>query len=244
VKPTAFIADDEPLARRKLRDLVASVPLVDIVGESDNGESTVEAVDRTEPDILLLDVEMPGLSGLGVLQRIRHQPAVIFTTAHDRYAVTAFELAAVDYLLKPFGKERFRFALERALRSLPSDAGTAERVQETLGSRRLLRRIFVRDRGKILPVNVREVDRFEARDDYVIVHTRGSQLLLRIPLQTLSDRLDPDHFVRVHRSHMVNLDAVEAFEPYDGSRLEIRMRDGSRILASRTRSKELRGRID
>ncbi len=223
-KPTALTADDEPLARRKLRDLVTAVPLVEIVGEAENGEAAALAIDELRPDIVFLDVEMPGLDGLGVLQRIRHQPVVIFTTAYDRYAVEAFELAAVDYLLKPFGRERFRDAVERALRTLAANdvPPSLERARATLGGTPL-GRIFVRDRGSIVPLTLAAVERFEAQDDYVIAHVDGRRFALRVTLQAVEESVDPARFIRVHRSHIVNLDHVEAFEPYDANRLLVRI---------------------
>jgi len=254
VIPTALIADDEPLARRKLRDLVQEVPLVEIVGEAADGEAAVRAIDTLRPDLVFLDIQMPGLSGLEVLERARHKPAVIFTTAYDRYAVAAFELAAVDYLLKPFGRERFRAALERARQALGRrDAPAAmERAGQLLDRREgaaaerapapraPLTRLFVHDRGKIVPIAVPEIERFEARDDYVAVHVAGRSYLVHVPMNELERRLDRERFLRVHRSHVVNLDFVKALEPYDGTRLTVELRSGAKIVASRARSRELR----
>lgn len=242
VKPTALIAEDEALARRKLRDLLDEIAMVDVVGEVEDGESCVRAVDEMRPDVLFLDVQMPGLSGLDVLARAAHAPATIFTTAHDQYAVAAFELAAVDYLLKPFGRERLRIALERALASL----GPGERPD--VGGRlreawtgRPVDRLFVRDRGRIIPIAVEQIERIEAKDDYAALHTAGRTYLVNVPLSTLEQRLDAGRFVRVHRSHIVNLDFVAALEPYDATRLHVVLRDGARILASRARSRVLKG---
>jgi len=243
MKPTALIVDDEPLARQKLRDLLADVPLVEVVGEAADGDAAVRAIDTLEPDVVFLDVAMPGRTGLEVLAAARHRPVAIFTTAHDRFAVAAFELAAVDYLLKPFGVDRFRVALERALQVLERDQAPSalERARDALTpSGGPLERLFIRDRGRILPVAVVEVQRFEGRDDYAAVHTGGRQYLMHVRLQDLERRLDPRRFVRIHRSHLINLDFVKAFEPYDAHRLLVEMRDGARIVASRTRSRELK----
>jgi two-component system LytT family response regulator len=241
VKPSALIADDEPLARRKLRDLIDEVPLVEVIGEVADGVSCVRAVDDLRPDVLLLDIEMPGLNGLEVIARTAHKPFTIFTTAYDQYAVAAFELAAVDYLLKPFGRDRLRLGLERAVQSLASAERGAqpERLRESLSEGPVVR-LFVRDRGRIIPIPIAQIERIEAKDDYAAVHTGGRTYLVHIPLNVLEQRLDPERFVRVHRSHIVNMDHVAALEPFDGTRLEIVLRDGTRILASRARSRDLR----
>ena len=237
------IADDEPPARQQLQDLLADVPWVTCVGEAADGEEAVAAVDRLRPDLLFLDIEMPVLSGLAVLGRVRHQPAVVFTTAYDRYAVAAFELAALDYLLKPFGRDRLSSALERARRALDERTALSvlERARETSGSAPA-RRVFVRDHGRIVPLAIRDVQRLEARDDYVDLYAGGRSYLVHLPLAEFERRLDPARFLRIHRSRIVNLDHVAGFTPCDGSRLEVEMKDGTRLLASRQRSRALRER--
>lgn len=242
---SALIADDEPLARRRLRELLGGVRWLECVGEAADGEEAVREVDRLKPDLLFLDIEMPGLTGLEVLRRIRHRPVVIFTTAFDRYAVTAFELQALDYLLKPFGPERFSRALERARTALrrPRDEGADDRLQDAMASDAPLTRIFVRSRGRVVPVAVADIGRLEAQDDYVALHAGGHQWLVHLPLGEIERRLDPARFTRVHRSHLVNLDHVAGLTQKDGGRLEIEMRDGSRVMASRTGSRELRRRM-
>jgi len=249
----ALIVEDEPLARRALREILADVPWLECVGEAETGERAVAMIDALTPDLVLLDIEMPELNGIQVLDRISHEPAVIFTTAYDRYAVSAFELEALDYLLKPFGRERCLAALERARRALPSvgsAAGStaaapntpsvAERARHVMGDAGLLTRLFVRDRERIVPLAASEIERLEAADDYVEVHTRSRSYLVYLTLNDFERRLDPERFIRVHRAHIVNLDYVKQLVPFDGSRMQIEMRDGTKILASRTRSKALR----
>ena len=184
---------------------------------------------------------MPGLSGLEILKRVQHVPAVIFTTAYDRYAVTAFELAAVDYLLKPFSRDRFLQSVERARPALQRRAGVpaVERAEETLRGAPM-RRLFVREGGRILPLRAPTVERLEACDDFVYVFAAGRKYRVNAPLSELEQRLDPGVFVRIHRSHIVNLDHVVAWSPYDGSRFEVRLRDGTVLTASRQRSRALR----
>ena len=246
----ALIVEDEPLARRTLREILADVPWLECVGEADTGTRAVQMIDALTPDLVLLDIEMPELSGIQVLDRISHEPAVIFTTAYDRYAVSAFELEALDYLLKPFGRERCLAALERARRVIPAggavDATTvpapsiAERARSVLAESGPLTRLLVRDRDRIVPVTAAEIERLEAADDYVEVHTRARSYLVYLTLNDFERRLDPERFIRVHRAHIVNLDYVKQLVPFDGSRMQVEMRDGTKILASRTRSRELR----
>ena len=166
---------------------------------------------------------------------------IIFTTAHDRFAVAAFELGALDYLLKPFGAERFARALERARPVLLARRGTAaERGREVLGPDRL-QRLFVRDGGRIVPLAVTDIERVQACDDVVLVHAGGRTYRLAVTLAELEERLDPKRFVRVHRSHLVNLDQVVSFAPTEDARLLVTLRSGNTLFASRQRSRELRG---
>ena len=248
MKIRALIVEDEPLARRTLRDILAQVPWLECIGEAETGAKAVTMIDTLTPDLVFLDIEMPELNGLQVLDRISHEPAVIFTTAYDLYAVTAFELEALDYLLKPFGRERCLAALDRARRALPvngaADAtGTpplVERARHVMSDAGPLTRLFVRDRDRIVPVAAAEIERLEAADDYVEVHTKARSYLVYLTLNDFERRLDPERFIRVHRAHIVNLDFVRQLVPFDGSRMQVEMRDGTKILASRTRSKELR----
>jgi two-component system LytT family response regulator len=251
MRARVVIVEDEPIARAQLRDLLADVEWIDVVGEAADGRAGATLIDELRPDLVFLDIEMPELSGLDVLGRIRHDPAVVFTTAYDRFAVAAFELEAIDYLLKPFGRDRLRGALERVRRALgqgrnPSDAPLASRARDAIGqftggASSTLARIFVRDRGRIVPIAVSEIERLEADDDYVAVHTRGRRFLVYLGMNDFESRLDPERFLRIHRSHIVNLDHVAALVPFDATRLQVDMKDGTKLIASRTRSRELRG---
>jgi two-component system LytT family response regulator len=245
MKTRALVVEDEPIARQQLRDLLLEVDWIDCVGEAPDGRSAAAMIDQLEPDLVFLDIEMPEMSGLDVLRAIRHEPAVVFTTAYDKFAVAAFELEAIDYLLKPFGRERLRTALERVRRAVAGDSvvPVATRAHEALNQLSgdgTLTRLFVRDRGRILPVAVREIERLEADDDYVAIHLRGRRFLVYLGMNEFEARLDPTRFLRIHRSHIVNLDHVAAMVPFDATRLEIQMRDGTKLVASRTRSRELR----
>lgn len=245
---SALVADDEPLARRSLCAHVAALPWLALVGEACDGREALDALDSLRPDLVFLDVEMPQLSGLEVLARARHRAVAVITTAFDRYAVAAFELQALDYLLKPFSGERFNVAAERARLAARNGRQhehppTAERLREALGTSGPFRRIFVRVRERIVPVEARAIERLEAQDDYVAVHTAGARHLVHLPLNEFERRLDPTRFVRIHRGHIVNVEHVSALESTDGARLEVCLRDGTRLMASRTRSRELRERV-
>lgn len=241
MRPTAVVVDDDPLARERLRDLAAEVRLVDVVGEASDGVSAVEVIERLKPDVVFMDIQMPGQSGLDVARRLTHAPAIVFTTAYDQYAVAAFELSAVDYLLKPFGAERFREAVLRALatRERDSRGEVVRRMESTADPTERLTRLFLRERDTILPVPVERIIRIEADGDYVTVHTGERSLLVRLRLRDLEGRLG-ERFLRVHRSHLVNLDHVRRFENQDDARLVVVMSDGARVFASRARSRELR----
>ena len=238
---TAMIVEDEPLARRRLRDLIRNVTWLECIGEAATGRAAIAAIDELQPDLLFLDVKLPDMTGLDVLSRLHHKPSVIFTTAYDQFAVTAFELSAVDYLLKPFGVERFTRAVERARPLLEQSSGApaADRARDTLAPG-AVPRLFVRDAGRIVPIKVSAIERLEACDDYVVVYAGTHRYRINVTLTELEQRLNPQTFLRVHRSHVVNLDHVASWTPYDGSRVQITLKSGATLMASRQRSRELR----
>jgi two-component system LytT family response regulator len=248
MKIRTLVIDDEPLARRKLAALIAGVPWLEQVGEAADGASGIESVDRLRPDVVFLDIRMPELSGIEVLERLRLMqppPAVVFTTAFDQYAVTAFELEAVDYLLKPFGQRRFLAAVARARNvvELREGAELIERARAVLLESKAatpLERIFVRDRNAVLPLSLSDIDRIEAQDDYAMVHARGRRYLISLRIRDLEKQLPNPPFLRVHRSHIVNLDYVDRMLGLDDARFEVRMKDGTVVPVSRARSQEIR----
>jgi two-component system LytT family response regulator len=235
-----LVADDEPVARAGLRDMLAAFDWLTVVGEAASGPAAVEAIDSMKPDLVFLDIQMPGLLGTEVPRRTTHQPFVVFTTAYAQHAVTAFELGALDYLLKPFGPERLGAALERARAALGAPAPPAlERLREALG-KGPVSRLFVRTGGAIVPVDVAAVACFEARGDYVAAWTDRSRHLLHLSLASLEARLDPRRFARIHRTHIVNLDHVRAFRREGKGRMVAELKDGTTLPVSRTRAQELR----
>jgi len=241
VKVTAFVADDEPVARAGLRGMLAAFDWVNVVGEAADGESAVREIQALRPELVFLDVRMPGLLGTDVLRRLERPPFVIFTTAYSEHAVTAFELGAVDYLLKPFGPARLAAAMERVRSALgePAPVDAFERLSGALAGGPISR-IFVRSGTTLVPLPVERVSWFEADGDYVTAHAGNARHLLHLSLSRLEARLDPRRFVRVHRTHIVNLDQVRAFRRGARGNLEAELLDGARVPVSRARAQELR----
>lgn len=237
----AVIVEDEPHARASLRDYVNNVEWLTLVGEAADGAEAVRLIDALEPDLMFLDISLPEASGLEVVERIRHKPEIVFTTAHDQYALAAFEIGALDYLLKPFGRQRFQTMLDRVRQRLQSPVPAPERARAAFD--KPLRRLFARTRDGIVPIDVRTIQHISASGDYVEVYSKSGCHLLHTTLGDLMARLDPDVFRQVHRSHVVNLDAVVKLVPYDARRLMIHLRDGKQILASRSASETLRSLV-
>lgn len=239
-----LIAEDEPLAAESLADWVRAHPRLELLGCCGDGREALEQVRALRPGLLLLDIHMPGLSGLEVLRVLAEEggeaPAVIFTTAYDEHALTAFELHAVDYLLKPFSQRRFEDAVEHALKGLA--AATLQPALEALGEPSLqpLSRLLVRDQGKIFPLHVDAIEYLRSDSKYTAVVSRGRHFLVRLPIHSFDARLDGERFVKLQRGCIVNLDFVEAMTPDENSQLVVQMRDGTRFTASREVSRRLR----
>jgi two-component system LytT family response regulator len=241
MKVSVLIADDEPVARRGLREMLGAFEWVTCVGEAANGVEAVQAIDRLKPELVFLDVQMPGLAGTDVLGRVAHQPFVVFTTAFAQHAVTAFELGALDYLLKPFGPTRFAATMERVRAALgePAAHSALERFGDAMGQGPISR-LFVRIGGALVPVAVNDVSHFSADGDYVVAHVARARHMLHLSLNRLEARLDPQRFLRIHRAHIVNLDRLKTFKRGSGGQLTAELVDGARLPVSRTRAQELR----
>jgi len=241
---SCLIIEDEPLARETLCELIAATSWLKLIGEATDGVTAIQRIDELKPQLVFLDVDLPELNGLDVLERISHQPHVVFTTAHDEYAVPAFEFDALDYLLKPFGRERFKQTLERIRRRLfnaspgPTVVERARHAVET-DDRTTLTRVFVRDSDMIIPIAVRDMIRLEACDDYTAIYLAQAKYLVHVSLTEFTARLDPESFLRVHRSHTVNLNHVKSAEEFD-RRLVLYLSDGSEVTASRSGTQEFR----
>jgi len=235
----ALIVDDEELARRLVREYLQGHGDIEIVGECENGLDAVKQIGALAPDLVFLDIQMPRLTGLEVLELTGRRAGVIFTTAYDEHAIKAFELHAVDYLLKPFTHERFVEAIAHVQRDARTTlAGTVDALQTPDGAP--LTRVLVRDQGRIFPINVDAIEHLRSDTKYTALAVKGRSYLVRLPIVTFEQKLDPGKFVKLHRSCIVNLDFVESLTPDENSQLVARMTDGTLITANRDVSKRLR----
>ena len=220
----ALIVEDEPLAQQTLLDFAKEFSWLEIVGVAADGLTAIRLINELNPQLVFLDVQIPELSGLEVLKAIKYQPFIVFTTAFEDYAITAFEVEAFDYLQKPFGLERFR--------------QTAERIKKRFAAvekNEPLRRIFVRDRRGLIPLAVEEIVWLKADDDYTVIYTADKTFLVGTNLKDFAAKLDSAKFLRVHRSAVVNLDHITRIEE-DNRRLILYMTGGSEVSASRAGS--------
>jgi two-component system, LytTR family, response regulator len=245
---TTLIVDDEPLARAGLRMFLSEDPEVLAVFEARDGREAVSTIQKIRPDLVFLDVQMPEMDGFAFLREIgvERLPAVIFVTAHDQYAIHAFEINALDYLLKPVTRERFGKAMERAKAKLHSHlAADASRqiigLLETIASpRRYLKRLAVRSAGKTVFVDVETVDWMEAAENYVQLHAGQVRHLLHGTMNTLEQSLDPEIFLRIHRSIIVNIDRIKELQPGSHGGYLITLQDGTQLQSGRTYGGKLR----
>lgn len=244
----ALIVDDEPLARKRLRRMLAAHPRFEIVGEAADGESARTAIESLNPDLVFLDIQMPGLSGLEVVARLERRPQIIFVTAHDDFAVRAFEERALDYLLKPVEPDRLARAVSRVAErgTRPSEDPRIGQLLESLArSRPEFRKIPVRQGTKIVLVDTASAVFFRAEDKYTVLYTASAEHVLDRTIDELERTLDPDVFLRIHRSVIVNINCVRELTALEGGRFAVSVVDerGSRLFASRSGVKVLRERL-
>jgi two-component system LytT family response regulator len=248
-----LVVDDEPLARTGVVQLLARDPELVVVGERGDGRSALEAITALTPDLVILDVQMPEMDGFEVLRSLApaRLPGVIFVTAHDRYALKAFDVHAVDFLLKPFDDERFTEAVGRAKHAIRNAelgdlgrrlAGLLEYTAARAGEPPLSR-IVVKQEGRVIFVRAEDLDWIEAADYCVKLHVQGQVHVIRESLSTLEDRLDPARFFRVHRSAIVNLDRIRELQPYFKGEHVLILHDGTRLKLSRARRESLAARL-
>src|SRR6478672_3719765 len=243
-----LVVDDEPLAREGLKLLLTRQAGVESVSEARNGREAVAFIRDRAPDLVLLDVQMPSMDGFAVVHAVgpERMPAVIFVTAHDQYAIRAFEIAALDYLLKPVTEERFALAFERAssrIRTQPQD-DTARQVAAMLDAMasppKRLSRFAVRSGERTLFVSVDDVDRIEAFQNYVQLHVGETTHLLHVPMNTVESVLDPERFLRIHRSHIVNVQRIAQLWSLAHGQYVIELRSGQRLQSGRTYGEKIR----
>jgi two-component system, LytTR family, response regulator len=234
-KIKALIVDDEELARGLVREYLAPYPEIEVIAECGNGFDAVKIVSEQKPDLMFLDIQMPKLSGFEVLELLDEPPAVVFVTAYDQFALRAFEVHAVDYLLKPFGKERFSEALRHALDRI--EKHQPEKIKDVAAASKskdqILERVLIKEGSKVHVIPAEKIDYIEAQDDYVSFRVEGKSYLKLQRLADLESSLDPKRFVRIHRSFILNIDRLAKIELYAKDSRTAILKDGTQLSVSR-----------
>ena len=238
----AIIADDELLARNVIKKYLIDFPEIELVAECDNGINTLNKINELGPDLVFMDIQMPEIDGLSVLKELKHMPLVIFTTAFNQYAINAFELHAIDYLLKPFDKDRFRQAIQKVIEhkgSLAYFERKINKLQQSLSDfmnidNKLNSRILIKNNDSYSFINTSEILWFEAYSDYVKIHTLAKSFLKNISLNELESKLDPKQFIRIHRSTIINIHFIKEMKPYFNGEYFIFLNNGEKLKLSRT----------
>lgn len=245
----ALIADDEALARKFIRGILKQDHEVELVGECSNGKDAVAMIRRHKPDVVFLDIQMPEMDGFKVLEtlRLEHLPEIVFTTAYESYAIRAFELHALDYLLKPFDQVRFKAALKHVKERIHSQQLEDSRLQigtllESIKAQPAhLDRVVIKADGRITFLNTREIDWIEADDKYVHLHTREGSRMVRQTLGAMETQLDPTKFIRIHRSAIVNVERIKELQPLFSGEHSIHLENGTKLTLSRNYKDKLFG---
>jgi two-component system LytT family response regulator len=246
-----LIADDEPLARERLRMLLASEDSLEVIAECQTGSEAIDSITRLQPDLVFLDVQMPGATGFDVIEAIgpARMPLVVFVTAYDKYALRAFDVHALDYLLKPFDRERFEQTLARARQQIERrSTGDLERrllelVQDLKGASHKLERFVIKTGGRVFFVRSDEIDWIEAAGNYVKLHVGTDAHLFRETMNAVEAQLDPGTFFRIHRSHIVNIERVKELQPWFNGEYVVFLKNGTRLTLSRGYREKLQERI-
>jgi len=245
----AFIVEDEQPALERLRDLINEITDVEIIGSNPSGKEAVQQIDSLKPDLLFLDIHLTDISGIDVLRLISHQPAIIFTTAYNQYAIEAFELRAVDYLLKPFSKERFEEAVDKVREKLQPDQDMTSTFKQLLQSwqpgKDYLTRIPSRIGDKIYILPDDDIVYFKSEDKVVFAYLADSDFIVNYTLEELQNRLHPDKFFRIHRSTIVNLNYVKTIEAWFGGGYKMKVKDkrNTELTISRSAGRLLREKL-
>ncbi len=250
-KIKTIIVEDEKPARDLIRTYLMEFSNMELVGEYDNGFDGLKAINEIKPDAIFLDVQMPKLTGFELLEVLEHHPEVIFTTAYDQYAIQAFELNAVDYLLKPYSRERFSEAIGRLESRLSSEvvgkeakSGIEKIKQHLAESDEKLHRVVIKKAGRIHVISTDHINFLEAQDDYVMVYTSEGKFLKQQTMKYFETHLDSQQFVRVHRSYIANIACIERIEPYEKSNFILILKDGNKVPVSRSGMQMLKENLD
>lgn len=240
----AIIVDDEDLGRSIIKEYLTQHPNIEILSECRDAHEALQAIEKFHPDLIFLDIQMPEINGFELLDMLDEKPKVIFSTAYDQYAIQAFEVNAIDYLLKPYDSDRFTMAVERAVNSLlskrESDETIVKLLQTIKSGQNYLDRLLIKSAGRIVIVSVKEITLIQAMDDYVEVNTKKESYLIQHSLNHLEERLNPDQFIRVHRSFIVNIDAVRDIISWSSGRYKLFLKNGKEIFLSRTGYQKLK----
>ncbi len=243
----AIIIEDEEPARNLLKAYLQSHDEVELVAECENGFDGVKAIAEYRPDLIFLDIQMPKLTGFEMLELLDEFPEIIFTTAYDEFALRAFELNAVDYLMKPFSKARFDQAIEKVfnrLKNKTSRQPVLEKLQQQVREQAgIQERFFVKTGNRIDVISVEEIYHVEAQDDYVEFHTSKGRFLKKETMTQLEQQLPPDRFMRIHRSHIIRLDQMEKLEKYGKESYLIILKNGAKVQVSKSRIKQLKEQL-
>jgi len=246
-KITAIIIDDEELARKIIIRYLDKHPEIRLIEECDNGFSGLKAINELKPDIVFLDIQMPKISGFEMLEILDEKPLIIFSTAYDDFAIKAFEHSAVDYLLKPYSQKRFSEAIGKAINKIRQGITTQNEIQDLRGnlevSQEYLRRVVIKSGSKVVVLPVDEIHYLEAADDYVEVHTARDQYLKQKTMNYFEQHLDPDLFIRVHRSFIVSIPQISKLEPYSKDSFVLLLKNGKEVNVSKSGYKNLKERL-
>jgi two-component system LytT family response regulator len=244
---SCLIIDDEKLARDLVSEFLEAYPDIEVVGQCATGKQAVKAIDDEKPQLIFLDVQMPAMTGFDVLENITHQPFVVFSTAYDQYAIKAFEKNAVDYLLKPVDEERFAQAVERAMERIKKDESNIGDLIDVIEGRssdtKYSSHIFVQKSEKLLNLEVGEILHLEASGDYTILSTDTDQFVSSTGITKLESKLNPEMFIRIHRSTIINLKKLKEIEKHFNGGLIVKMQNGKTFPVSRTYAKAIREKV-
>jgi len=246
-KLRAMIVEDEAPARDLVKAFLKSHDNIELIMECDNGFDGVKAINENKPDLVFLDIQMPKLTGFEMIELLDEIPEIIFTTAYDQFAIKAFELSAVDYLMKPFSKKRFDEAIEKVFARLQQKGGINEKVvnlvRKIKENTEVVERLFVKTGSKIDVVPVAEIIKIEAEDDYVWLFTKDKKFLKKETMNYLEQNLPENTFVRVHRSSIINVSFIDKIEKYGKESYLIKLKDGSQVNVSKSRIKDLKQQL-
>lgn len=247
-KIRAVIIEDEEPARQLLKTFLQSFEQIDLVGECSDGFSGLKTINDMQPDLVFLDIQMPRLTGFELLELLDDLPEIVFTTAYDEYALKAFELNAVDYLMKPFSKQRLSQAIDKVTERFKLKSNSREKlgklVEQMQHKSRPLERVVVKSGSKIHIIPVQDIEQVEAQDDYVMLHTSQGRFMKKETMSTMEQNLPEEHFIRIHRSNIVNVSQIQRIEQYGKESYVLILKNGNQVNVSKSRIKDLKRELD